>query len=216
MNRPGTVGIRKLMAALLLAAASVLGFSAAATAHNYVVSATPSEGETLTTLPARFEITTNDNLLDVTGSANAFGFDVIDADGLYYGDGCIAVEGATMWTDAALGAAGAYTISYQLVSADGHTVSGEYAFTWAPEQGQPVSQGYETAAKCGVDREPVPTTEPTSEPTDEPTAKPTAEPGAEAPGGVLDEVLWIAGSVAAIVVLVLVAYAVLGRRKTSN
>lgn len=202
-----------LAATVLLAAGGVFAVSAPASAHNFIVSTTPADGETLTTLPERFEITTNDDLLDVTGEATAFAFEVTDAAGLHYGDGCIAIEGATMSTDAALGAAGAYTISYQLVSADGHTVEGELAFTWAPEAGQPESQGYETAAECGVDREPAPTAEPTSEPTEEPTVEPSAEPGAEAQGTVLDDVLWIAGSVAAIVVLVLVAYAVLGRRK---
>src|SRR5690554_6168947 len=100
-----------LGATLLVAGACVFGVSATASAHNFVVSTTPEEGATLTTLPDRFDITTNDALLDVTGNANAFVFDVQDADGLYYGDGCVTVDGGAMVTDAALGIAGEYTIT---------------------------------------------------------------------------------------------------------
>src|SRR5690606_17231618 len=80
-----------LAAAVALAGASIVGVSTAASAHNFIVSTTPAEGSTLTTLPAQFEVTTNDDLLDVTGNADAFVLDIVDSDGLYYGDGCITV-----------------------------------------------------------------------------------------------------------------------------
>lgn len=207
------------LATLLLAGVAVFGLSSAASAHNFIVSTTPGEGATLTTLPERFEITTNDALLDVTGDANAFVFDIIDAAGLYYGDGCVAVVGATMATDAALGTAGDYTIAYQLVSADGHSVSGEFAFTWDPAAGEPVATGSATPPECGVESDPEPTVEPSTDPAAEPSAEPSssAEPGAESPqGGLLDELLWVGGAVAAIVLAVLVAMAVLGRRRNTN
>ncbi|MBX3093998.1 MAG: copper resistance protein CopC [Cryobacterium sp.] len=203
------------VAALLLAAGGVFAASAPASAHNFIVSTTPGDGAVLTTLPERFEITTNDALLDVTGNANAFVFDIIDTAGLYYGDGCVAVAGATMATDAALGTAGDYTIAYQFVSADGHSVSGELAFTWDPAAGEPVSTGSAAAPECGVEPGPEPTVEPTEDPTAEPSTEPSssAEPGAGSPqGGLLDELLWVGGAVAAVVVAVVLALALLRRR----
>lgn len=207
------------VATLLLAGAAVFGFSSVASAHNFIVSTTPGEGATLTTLPERFEITTNDALLDVTGDANAFVFDFVDSAGLYYGDGCVVVEGATMATDAALGTAGEYTVAYQFVSADGHSVSGEFAFTWDPAAGEPVSTGSATPPECGVEPDPEPTVDPSTDltagPSDEPRS--SAEPGAEsAQGGLLDELLWVGGAVAAMALAVLVAMVVLGRRKNTN
>lgn len=203
-----------LAAAVALAGASVLGVSTAASAHNFVVSTTPAEGSTLTMLPAQFEVTTNDDLLDVTGNADAFVLDIVDSDGLYYGDGCVTVNGPTMATDAALGAAGTYTVTYQLVSADGHTIAGEYAFEWAPAAGEPVSTGWDTAPECGVERVTEPSPEPTAEPSTDPSEEPSAsaEPENPAQGGVMDDLLWIGGVVAAIAVAVVLALVMLRRR----
>lgn len=203
---------RIALAAAAIAAVGILGVATTASAHNFVVSTTPTEGETLTELPDRFDITTNDTLLDVTGNADAFVFDIIDADGLYYGDGCISVEGTAMYTDAALGEAGTYTIAYQLVSADGHSVSGQYDFEWAPAEGQPVSVGWDTPAECGVERTPEPSAEPSAEPTEEPSATPSEQPADSQDSAAADDWLWI-GGVAALVVAGVALLALLRRRK---
>lgn len=203
-----------LAAAVALAGASIVGVSTAASAHNFIVSTTPAEGSTLTTLPAQFEVTTNDDLLDVTGNADAFVLDIVDSDGLYYGDGCITVNGPTMATDAALGTAGTYTVTYQLVSADGHTVAGEYEFEWAPESAHEASRGWAMPPECGVDRVTEPSPEPTAEPSADPSEEPiaSAKPENPAQGGVMDVLLWIGGVVAAIAVAVVLALVVLRRR----
>lgn len=199
---------------LAVSAMTVLGAAGAASAHNFVVSTTPVEGSTLAELPERFDITTNDALLDVTGNADAFVFDIIDSDGLYYGDGCVTVEGTAMHTDAALGEAGTYTIAYQFVSTDGHTVSGEYTFEWAPTEGQPVAAGWDAPPVCGEGRAPTPSAEPTTEQTGEPSAEPSVdtEPGSVAQGDIADELLWVGGAVAVIAVAVIVAMLLLRRR----
>lgn len=204
---------RIALAAAAIAAVSILSVAGTASAHNFVVSTTPAEGEALTTLPDRFDITTNDALLDVTGNADAFVFNIIDADGLYYGDGCVSVEGNAMFTDAALGTAGTYTIEYQLVSADGHTVSGDYTFEWEPAEGEPVSVGWDTPAECGVDRTPEPSESPSAEPTEEPSAAPTEEPTDSQDAGVTYDLLWVGGAVAALVVAGIVLLALLRRRR---
>ncbi len=136
-------------AAAALATAPALLLAAPAQAHNYLVSSTPAEGETLTALPDRFDITTNEALLDLGGSTGAFALQVTDADGLYYGDGCLDVTGPAMSTAAALGAPGTYTVQWQVVSADGHSVSDEYAFEWAPTSAGEESAGSAAPPVCG-------------------------------------------------------------------
>ncbi len=136
-------------AAVALATAPALLVAGPAQAHNYLVSSTPAEGETLTALPDRFDITTNEALLDLGGSTGAFALQVTDADGLYYGDGCLDVTGPAMSTAAALGAPGTYTVQWQVVSADGHSVSDEYTFEWAPTTAGEESAGSAAPPVCG-------------------------------------------------------------------
>lgn len=126
----------------------VLGAAAPAAAHNYVVSSTPAEGETLTEVPAAFVITTNDILLDLTGEAAGFGMVISDANGGFYGDGCVMVDGRSMSTAAALGAAGDYTLTFQLVSADGHTLSDTIAFRYEPASEATASPALDSAPQC--------------------------------------------------------------------
>src|ERR1700712_918766 len=77
----------------VLVGASVLGLAAPAFAHNFLVSSDPAAGQTLTTLPAKFTITTNEGLLDLSGHGSGFAFDIEDASHRFYGDGCVTVTG---------------------------------------------------------------------------------------------------------------------------
>jgi methionine-rich copper-binding protein CopC len=115
-----------------LVALSVFGISSPAFAHNYLVTSDPSAGETLTKLPARFTITTNEGLLDLSGHGAGFAFDVEDSHGKFYGNGCVTVTGPSMSVNPTIGAAGKYRVIWQIVSADGHIVSNAYSFTWKP------------------------------------------------------------------------------------
>ncbi len=157
---------RALLAGVVALALIGAGAAAAAEAsprsdgvrqHNYPLTSTPADGETLTALPDSFSVTTNEELLDLAGAGNGFAIQVKDAAGAFYGDGCLTVDGSTMSTPAALGAPGAYDLVWQLVSADGHTVSGELAFTWAPEGDVTESTGSPAPAACG---QPAPTIAP--------------------------------------------------------
>lgn len=138
-------------AASLMTSALVFAAAAPASAHNYLVASTPAEGEVLTELPEQFSITTNDALLDLSGEGSGFALQVVGPAGLYYGGGCVSVSGATMTTDAALGAAGDYEVIWQAVSVDGHTVSGEFGFTWSPEEGFAAAEGSATPPACDED-----------------------------------------------------------------
>ncbi|MCM3520712.1 copper resistance CopC family protein [Curtobacterium sp. P97] len=135
-------------ATLAVAGGAVLGLAAPASAHNYLVSSTPKVGGTLTELPDRFDITTNDRLLAIGGSDSGFAFRVIGPDGRYHEDGCVSVDGPSMTTKAALGDSGKYEVEWQIVSADGHTVSDRYDFTWKAPAGFSPDRGTATPATC--------------------------------------------------------------------
>jgi len=137
-------------AAVAIAGGSVLGLAGPASAHNYMVASTPKVDGTLTSLPDAFEITTNDKLLDIGGSDAGFAYRIVGPDGKYYEDGCLDVDGPSMTTKAALGDSGKYTVEWQIVSADGHTVSDEYAFTWDAPAGFTPASGAAKPPVCAT------------------------------------------------------------------
>ncbi|GAB3606057.1 hypothetical protein GCM10027413_14660 [Conyzicola nivalis] len=206
-------GHRRPLAIVTLGAAvalgAVLGFAAPAQAHDVLVSSTPLQGDVLTTLPTEFSVTMNETILDQgtgTGSGTNFDIQITDAMGRFYGDGCISLVDATMSTPAALGAAGQYTMNWQLVSSDGHVVSsapssfGPITFEWAPPADATPSKGSATAPVCGEtaeDPEPEMTTQ-----AEDPAETPTATPGAEADDPADNStttLLWLGGAAVAVV-----------------
>lgn len=200
--------LRSTTVVLALAGVAVLGLASPAQAHNYLVSSTPAEGSTVTELPAEFSVTTNGPLLELDGTTG-FAMQVKDAAGLYYGDGCVTVGGSTMAQGAALGEAGFYTLVWQVISADGHPVSGEFGFTWAPAADVEPTEGSVAPPVCGVDAvTPMPTSsaEPAT-PSPAPTETPEVRQNAN-----LSDVLWIGAAIGAVLVAGLVTLVVLGRR----
>jgi methionine-rich copper-binding protein CopC len=192
--------MRRVLRALAVctAAAGLMLFAAApASAHSQLVGSTPAEGETLAELPAEFSVTMNERLLDDAG-LSAFALRVRDADGLYYGDGCLQVADDTMSTAAAIGPAGDYVLEWQVVSADGHPVGGEIPFSWT---GAATAQGVTAPASCGAE---VP-------PTDSGTSSGhhEAEP-AQIPIG---DVVWIVAAVLVAAIAVTVALIATRRRR---
>ena len=130
--------------------AAVLLAATPAWAHSEIVDSTPKAGETLTALPDAFSVTASETLLDL-GDQGVFELQIRDAAGDYYGDGCVEVVDATMSAEPVLGASGDYTMLWQVVSADGHPVSGEIDFTWqAPADFEP-AVGAAEAPRCGGD-----------------------------------------------------------------
>jgi len=198
----------------------VLGAAAPAAAHNYVVSSTPAEGETLTALPAEWEIVTNETLLDLGGEGAGFGLVVSDANGQFFGDGCVTVSGPGLSAPAALGESGPYVLTYQYVSADGHTLSGEIPFTWQAPAGFEAHIGLAEPPVCGETASapaPIETAEPTATP--EPTPESTTEP--EVPAESTDEgttALLIVGLIVLALAAggVLIAVVVTRRRSTTD
>jgi copper resistance protein C len=143
----GTLGACLLLTLGILLG-SVLGPASPAFAHNYLVTSTPEAGSTATELPKQFSVTTNENLDDLNGNGSGFGIDIIDAAGLYYGDGCVKIDGPTLSTDPVIGAAGKYRFVWQVISDDGHPVSNEFTFEWAPSADFVPSVGSKKPGDC--------------------------------------------------------------------
>ena len=214
--RSSTPRVASILAATALVAASVLTASAAQ-AHNYLVSSNPAADSVITEVPDVFSVTTNEALLDLSGSASGFAIQVTDAAGLYYGDGCGVVDGGTYSSGATLGEAGTYRFLWQVISADGHTVSEEFNFTFEPSADAVISPGSATAPVCGETD-----VEPTADPTEEATATPetpTATESATPVTGTVDTAAadplpWIVGGVIGLLAVVaVIAFALVGRRQ---
>jgi methionine-rich copper-binding protein CopC len=138
---------RPILVVVGLVAASLF-IATPASAHDELVDSTPAAGETLTALPDSFSVTMNEDLLDLDEKGSGFGILVRDADGLYYGDGCVTVDGPTLSADAVLGAPGEYTLIWQVVSSDGHPTSDEFTFEWAPAGDVEAAKGSKTPGDC--------------------------------------------------------------------
>jgi methionine-rich copper-binding protein CopC len=188
---------RRTAALVLTIGVVVLGAAAPAQAHNSLASSTPEAGSTISELPEAFSVTTNEALLDLSGEGAGFAIQVKDADGAYFGDGCFSIVDATLSMGASLGAPGDYTLLWQVVSADGHPVSGEFDFTWAPAAGTEPSAGSPTPPSCGGQA-----SGPVS------TAAPQEHANAN-----LSDVLWVGGAIAAVLIAGLLTFLVIGRRK---
>jgi methionine-rich copper-binding protein CopC len=182
----------KSPAAVAIAAGILLAVTpvAPASAHDYVVESTPAEGEVLTALPEVWEIVTDEPMLHADNDA-VFGLWARDADGLFYGDGCVDVSGTGMSAAPAIGEPGSYTLVYSLVSADGHPVTGEIPFEWAPTGETEAATGSAEAARCGTE--------------------PRAENAPGAPGA-----LWVVGAVGAVGVAVVVTVLFARRRRSAT
>ena len=191
-----------LLVAIALGACAVLTIAGPASAHNQIVSSTPSPNETLTALPAQFSIQTNEALLDIGGTGRGFAFEIQDSAGMFYETGCVAIVDDNMFTAARLGAPGPYTIIYQLVSADGHTVSGRIPFTWAPSGAAIVTKGVSSPPGCNGSPAPA-----------KPDASGGGSEGTRGSTVPLADILWIGGVLVAVAIAVIVTIVLLTRRR---
>ena len=167
--------------AVVAAASAMLALLPAlpASAHNSLVATTPAEDAVVTEQPGSVSLETNDELLDLDGGSV---IQVQGPDGSYYGDGCTVVDGAAARTEVLLGAPGEYTVTWKVVSTDGHPISGTWAFEWQPADGVQLAEGSAEPGDCGGSA--VATT---------PTADGSA-PDASG-GGFPVDALWIGGGV---------------------
>ena len=139
---------------------SIAGVSPAF-AHAALTGTSPSEGADATDI-TEVSLTANEDLLDLDGG-KGFVFAVTDADGHFYGDGCVVVDDATASMPVSLGEAGKYTVAYRVVSADGHPIEGNWTFTYAPAADAAMGDAFAELPVCGSEQQPITTPTPTPE-----------------------------------------------------
>ena len=142
--------VRALTASVAAVAAVALALLpvAGASAHDYLVNSDPGAGATVTAPQQQVTLTFNDRVLDLTGDGKSSIIEVTDAAGRYFETGCATTADTVVSAPVALGPAGAYTVTYQVVSADGHTVSNSFPFTYQPPAGTAEAAG-SASPTCG-------------------------------------------------------------------
>lgn len=110
---------------LLLLAAALTGLGAGpASAHDELIATDPAVGAAVAQAPSAVTLTFSENVLP-TGAA----IEVSGADGVAWSTGDVSISGAQVRRPLRAGApAGAYTVTWRVVSADGHPVSGQFGF----------------------------------------------------------------------------------------
>ncbi|WP_173923421.1 copper resistance CopC family protein [Agromyces sp. Marseille-P2726] len=189
---------RALGAALALVASVGLATMVAspASAHNTVVATSPTEKSVVSEQPGSVSLTTSDELIDIGGSTV---MRVVGPDGRHFETACATVDGVTAEVSAELGQAGRYTVEWQVVSADGHPISGEFAFHWAPAEGEALAAGSDHPA-CGDATE------------ESPRGEAESSGSASAASVALGDVLWIGGGVLVVIAAALGTWLVVRRR----
>jgi|AntAceMinimDraft_6_1070360.scaffolds.fasta_scaffold00090_16 methionine-rich copper-binding protein CopC len=134
---------------------STLGmvFASPALAHNVVEDRVPAPGSSVTESPVAVSITTDDDFLELAGESRGFAIAMTDAQGLYYGDGCVSLTERHMVASINLGEPGIYSVIYQFVSADGHSVSESYDITFDPAEAHIPAPGSTTPPACDAEPE---------------------------------------------------------------
>ncbi|HEU0257426.1 MAG TPA: copper resistance protein CopC [Microbacteriaceae bacterium] len=137
------------MLALVAGVFLVLGGADAASAHDYPVRWSPAAGSTVTTPPTTVSITFDDLVLDLSGDSHTSLLQVTHTSQgatRYFATGCTVTKGREVSVPVVLGPAGDYKVSYQIVSADGHVVSGNSTFHYRPASGTTQAAGTSSPA----------------------------------------------------------------------
>lgn len=192
MIRRRRAGVTLLGVALALLALPLA--AQPASAHDSLLSAAPGDGETVTSLQEIVLTYSGDPI----GQQGANLVELRGPDGRYYETACPALAGPDVTTPVTPGPAGTYTVIWRIVSSDGHPVSGEYTFDYAPPAGATATPG---AASPGA-----------SSPACAPAGAATPAPAAPSDGGGAAG-LWLGIGIggAAVVVVAVVAWLLVRR-----
>ncbi|MFJ2543908.1 copper resistance protein CopC [Microbacterium sp. NPDC087589] len=122
--------LRRIGAGLALVLIAVLATAVPASAHDQLTSSSPAEGEVLATAPPEIVMTFSGELLVLDASMTGAVVMVVDASGHDWASGEIDVQGNTVTAQLAPGMPVAgYQVRWQVVSEDGHPISGSIPFT---------------------------------------------------------------------------------------
>ncbi|MET0716692.1 MAG: copper resistance CopC family protein [Mycetocola sp.] len=174
-SRRRRLGLLVGVAALLMAVSSVAG-AQPAQAHDYLASTSPAEEVTVESALENVSLTFTEPPLE--GLETGSYISVVSAAGETVSDDDVLVEGSTLSVPVMFASPGAYTVTWQTVSSDGHPISGSYSFTW-------LSNGADASAT------PTPSTSPTDEATETPTSTSTPVPVEQTSGPSTAFFLWM-------------------------
>ena len=173
-----------------------------AQAHSELVSSDPADGATLDAPPASVSFTFNEALLPDFVRLIA-----TDPAGVTADLTVSSIEGPTATADWPTGAgAGEWTVSYRVVSQDGHPIEGGITFSYeapAPTTSTPAPTSAAPTTAAPTSASPAPTSAAPS---------PSASPAADSTGGTSG--LLIAGLAVGAIIIVGVVLALVARRRT--
>jgi methionine-rich copper-binding protein CopC len=190
---------RRFAVGMAVAAVAVFATAVPASAHDSLVHSTPEAGESLATAPESITLTYSGELLVLGDSTQGAVVLVIDESGRDWATGDVEVSGNTVTATVEPGMPDAgYQVRWQVVSEDGHPISGIAPFTIG--DAEPM-----TATQAPTDAD-APSYVPD-------VSDPTGQSTDETDGGL--RLLLVGGAGAAIAVVALVLYRILRRPKTA-
>jgi methionine-rich copper-binding protein CopC len=152
--------IRTALAAAAVAAVATLAVAAPASAHDELVSSTPAADAQLTAAPAEVALTFSNQLLSLDENSGT-AMTVVDESGDDWVDGAPVVSADTVTVPLAEGMPnGAYVVTWQVVSSDGHPTSGEYSFSLASAEASAAPSATPTES---ASEQPTPSEQPAAE-----------------------------------------------------
>ncbi|GAA4267269.1 copper resistance CopC family protein [Frondihabitans peucedani] len=142
---------RALAAAGLVVAAGALALlpAAGASAHDYLVSSNPKADSTQSTALSKVVLTFDDRVLDLSGDGSSNVVEVTGPAGKHFETGCPTIADTDVSVPVDLGDSGRYTVRWQIVSADGHTVSSSIVFRYDRPSSATAASGADARPACG-------------------------------------------------------------------
>jgi copper resistance protein C len=179
---------------MLLTLAAGIGLAGPAAAHNVLIGSDPADGATLQSAPTTVKLTFDQPVQNFQPVMT-----VIGPDGQRYESGSPQIDSTVVSTGVnALPVAGAYTIAYRIVSADGHPVQGEVHFSLA--DGAVAGSGSSSAGGSGDPAATASAAVSAGDLTGPGTTGPTTAATAPAASSTLSGWVWAAIAVAALLV----------------
>ncbi|MEO8907186.1 MAG: copper resistance CopC family protein [Microbacteriaceae bacterium] len=193
------------VAAAFIAGALALIPAAGASAHDYLVDSTPKANSVQTAPLNKISLTFDDIVLDLAGDGSSSLLQVTGPDGAntHFETGCPTVLGRVVTAPVALGPSGKYIITWQIVSADGHTVSNSLDFTYSPPAGTTEAKGTSSRPQCGR----------TSSESGAATSTPAAQTSGASNSSSLGIVVTIGAVIIGLAVIGVITVLVTGRRR---
>ena len=137
------------LAIVVAAGVLALGPALSASAHDYLVASTPENASTQTTPLKKIVLTFDDRVLDLSGDGSSNVVEVTNDKGRHFEAGCAVIADTDVTVATDLGGSGKYTVTWQIVSADGHVVSSSIGFDYRLPAGVTPSAGKASRPACG-------------------------------------------------------------------